>query len=278
MESRWRNRIVAVIFILLLIIMGLSAGGRSRITWVENIFGSALSPVEKGIASFSNFVSEKIDPLRNVWNYSQLNYELKEENQALKEELVELTLALKETDELDHLSNQLNYIRDNDISDYVTANVIAKDPGNWYSMFTIDVGSDDGLTKNSTVINGDGLVGLVYEVGYNWSKVIALIDHKSSVAFETLTVSDDYDGLIKGTIDFTLRGEFFDPQADIQVGEMIITSGLGIYPKGIIIGKITEIVPNDNKLLKEIVVEPAVNFKKINKVIVVPYEEIDYEK
>jgi rod shape-determining protein MreC len=144
-------------------------------------------------------------------------------------------------------------------------------------MFTIDAGAKQGVTKNSTVINGEGLVGLVYEVGEEWSKVIAIIDHRSSVGFEMLRVTDDYDGVLSGTTNYDLLGELYDPQAKVSVGDYIVTSGLGIYPKGILIGKIYEVVENKDLILNRIKVTPAVDFKRINKVMVIPYSEIESE-
>ena len=129
------------------------------------------------------------------------------------------------------------------------------------------------MTKNSTVINGNGLVGLVYEVGEDWSKVISIIDQKSSVGFEMLRVSDDYDGILSGTTNYELIGELFDPLASIRVGEYIVTSGLGMYPKGILIGKVYEVIEDKDLILKRVKVTPVVNFRKIDKVMVIPYNE-----
>jgi rod shape-determining protein MreC len=180
-------------------------------------------------------------------------------------------MSQKELSELDALKSALKYVDQNQNSGYISCNVVSKDMGNWFNMFTVDAGSDQGITKNSTVINGNGLVGLVYEVGENWSKVISIIDQKSSVGFEMLRVSDDYDGVLSGTTNYEFIGELFDPKATVKVNDFIVTSGLGMYPKGILIGKIYEVVTDKDLILNRIKVTPAVDFKKINKVMIIPY-------
>jgi rod shape-determining protein MreC len=92
-----------------------------------------------------------------------------------------------------------------------------------------------------------------------------------------LRVTDDYDGVLSGTTNYDLLGELYDPQAKVSVGDYIVTSGLGIYPKGILIGKIYEVVENKDLILNRIKVTPAVDFKRINKVMVIPYSEIESE-
>jgi rod shape-determining protein MreC len=271
MNNRYKRIVLVVIGILLIVLMALSFGGRDRITFIESKLGSMIMPIQKFFTSIGNFIDEKTEPVINVLNYKDLNENLSQENEMLKEQIVSLTMSQKELSELDALKSALKYVDQNQNSGYISCNVVSKDMGNWFNMFTVDAGSDQGITKNSTVINGNGLVGLVYEVGENWSKVISIIDQKSSVGFEMLRVSDDYDGVLSGTTNYELIGELFDPKATVKVNDFIVTSGLGMYPKGILIGKIYEVVTDKDLILNRIKVTPAVDFKKINKVMIIPY-------
>lgn len=271
MNNRYKRGVLVVIGILLIVLMALSFGGRERITFIESKLGSMIMPIQKFFTSIGNFIDEKTEPVINVLNYKDLNENLSLENEMLKEQIVSLTMSQKELSELDALKSALKYVDQNQNSGYISCNVVSKDMGNWFNMFTVDAGSDQGITKNSTVINGNGLVGLVYEVGENWSKVISIIDQKSSVGFEMLRVSDDYDGVLSGTTNYELIGELFDPKATVKVNDFIVTSGLGMYPKGILIGKIYEVVTDKDLILNRIKVTPAVDFKKINKVMIIPY-------
>jgi len=272
MNNRYKRVVLVVIGILLIVLMALSFGGRDRITFIESKLGSIIMPIQKFFTSIGNFIDEKTEPVINVLNYKDLNENLSQENEMLKEQIVSLTMSQKELSELNELKLALKYVDQNLYSGYISCNVVSKDMGNWFNMFTVDAGSNQGITKNSTVINGNGLVGLVYEVGENWSKVISIIDQKSSVGFEMLRVSDDYDGILSGTTNYELIGELFDPKATVKVNDFIVTSGLGMYPKGILIGKIYEVVSDKDLILNRIKVTPAVDFKKINKVMIIPYQ------
>ncbi len=276
-DGRWKKWLIVVLGILLLTIMGITMGGRSNITYVEKLTGDVLSPVNKGFSKIGNAVSERVMPVLEVWNIKEENASLKEENELLKSELMEYTLDSKELAELRELKDSLNFVDRMRIENYVSSSVIAKDTGNWYNMFVIDAGLSDGVTKNSTVMNGDGLIGLVYEVGDNWAKVISIIDNNSSIGFEMRRVDEDFDGLITGSVDSVIRGKLFDPQAEVAIGDKIMTSGVGLYPKGILIGEIAEIIIDENDLLKEVVVAPSVNFKRLNKVLVIPASGINGE-
>lgn len=273
MNERYKKIIITVVGIILILLMVISFGGRDRITVIESQLGSIFIPVQRFLTNIGNYIDEKTEPIINVLNYKELNEDLTKENEFLKEQIVGLTMSQKELSELRQLKSALKYVDNSKLDSIVSANVIAKDIGNWYNMFTIDVGYEHGITKNSTVVNGNGLVGLVYEVGQKWSKVIAIIDHKSSVGFEMMRVSDDYVGTLSGTTNYELIGELFDPKADVEVNEYIVTSGLGMYPKGILVGQIYEVIEDRDQLLKRIKVKPVVDFKKIDKIMVIPYLE-----
>ncbi len=273
MNERYKKVIITVVGFILILLMVISFGGRDRITVIESQLGSILIPVQRFLTNIGNYIDEKTEPIINVLNYKELNEDLTKENEFLKEQIVGLTMSQKELNELRQLKSVLKYVDNSQLDSIVSANVIAKDIGNWYNMFTIDVGYEQGITKNSTVVNGNGLVGLVYEVGEKWSKVIAIIDHKSSVGFEMMRVSNDYVGTLSGTTNYELIGELFDPKANVEVDEYIVTSGLGMYPKGILVGQIYEVIEDRDQLLKRIKVMPVVDFKKIDKIMVIPYLE-----
>jgi len=267
--------IVTVVAIILLIIIGITFEGRENITTAEKIVGNSLTPIQKFFQLGSNFISDIVSPVLNVWKLDEENEKLREENVKLQDEIIKLKLKIQEIEDLEGLKAALNYAKENNIQSYITCNVIAKDPGNWFNIFTIDAGLKDGITKNSTVMNGDGLIGLVYEVGDTWAKVITIIDNRSRVSFEILSENNDNIGLINGNGELLLKGYLFDPEAEIKIGDQIITSGLGLYPKGILIGKIEEVIVKEDELLESIMVQPSVNFKKLDRVFVIPKNNIN---
>lgn len=272
--KRWFILIVAIIVIS---IMGITMGGRERVTFIENTVGNIITPLQKGVYSVGNFFADKIRPIISIWELEDENERLKEENETLHKAMIDAELTRDEYEDLLELREALNYVNDLKIDDYITCNVIGKDTGNWYNMFMIDKGTNDGITKNSAVMNGNGLVGLVYEVGSNWGKVVTIVDNKSSIGFEVLDSDESYDGVLHGSVSSVISGELFDPHAKVDVGNIIVTSGLGIYPKGIHVGRISEVNYDDDTLLTNIVVEPSVDFRNINRVFVVIKEDLEDE-
>ena len=155
--------------------------------------------------------------------------------------------------------------------DYISTNIIAKDPGNWFNIFTIDKGSTNAVNNNSVVVASKGLVGRVMVSGPFSAKVISIIDIDSSVSAR-LTKNR---GLVDVKGDITLRDQGLckmyniDPGVDIAVGDSVETSGVGgIFPKGIKIGEIKEIRQVNNELDRYAIIEPAVDFNRLEDVFV----------
>lgn len=270
LNVKWRSWLTMAAAAVLIIVIGLTMGGRSRITFLENLIGAVITPVQLTLHSAGTAVGERLAPLVDVWSYEAKNKALAAENEKLTKELIKATLTSQELNTLADLRASLNYARSQNINNYITCDIIAKDPGNWYNLFVINAGTNQGVLKNSTVLCGEGLVGLVYEVGDDWSKVISIVDNKSAVGFEIMDIQNNYDGRVTGSMDGSLKGYLYDPQAVVHTGQKIITSGLGIYPRGILIGEISEVIVNKDNLLKEIVVKPEVNFLKLERVFVIP--------
>nr|WP_101772616.1 rod shape-determining protein MreC [Peptostreptococcus faecalis] len=210
--------------------------------------------------------------------------ELKKENEKLNKEIIKLKSDEGKLDSLEVLKKSLNYVDSSQRNDMVSSRVIGKNSGNWYKSFIIDVGADRGVRKDSIVLNGDGIVGLVYSVNNKYAKVISLVDSRASVSFK-ISGKEDSKGVITtsstvGNINFDdneklLHGYFFNSNSDAKKGDTIVTSGLGIYPENLPIGEITSVTLDKNKSMKLITVKPYVDFKKINDVSVISPRSVE---
>jgi rod shape-determining protein MreC len=251
-------------------LMGISMGGRDRITAVENALGEVIYPIQGFFMGISDSISNKFEPLANMRHMAEKNEKLEEELIRVKRENIELTLNQKELNTLKDLKQALNFVDTSVFTEYITCNITSKTNGNWYDMYVIDVGLNDGITRNSTVVSGDGLVGFVYEVSDNWSKAITIINNKSTISFEIKDAERDYDGRMYGSSKSILRGQIFDPKADIRVGDSLMTSGIGMHPRGIPIGVVSSIINNKDDILPEIIIEPFVDFNNVDTVMIIP--------
>jgi rod shape-determining protein MreC len=272
-----KNRIpiiLTVIVILLIMVIGFSSRQRDQLLLFERGIGNVFMPVQRVITQGMSRVEESFVTLIRLSEIKAKNEQLTTENNELNQQLIELQLLQEELNELQSLRRTLNSIERSGDFFPVTANVIAKNPGNWFEMFTIDTGTQKGLQKDSVVIGSGGLVGRVYETGGHWAKVIAIIDNSSSVSFQILR-DGSMQGIVSGSVTHELSGYLFDPDAEVVVGDQLITSGIGLYPRGILIGVVTSVDRTPDLLLKQVEVEPAVNFKSLDKVLVISPRTID---
>lgn len=154
------------------------------------------------------------------------------------------------------------------------ARVIASESGNYFSTFTIDKGSKDGVDSQMAVITSEGLIGYVYEVFSDTSKVITIIDEQASLA--ALIESSRDQGAVRGTLGSTgeplCRMYYLSADSVPRPGDRVITSGVGVsFPRGLLIGYVRESTRaiEDNK--HYIVIEPAADFEHIENVLVLRY-------
>ena len=134
----------------------------------------------------------------------------------------------------------------------VGCNIISKDSGILFEIFTIDRGSKDGISVNDPVLNADGLVGRVSRVDLLSSKVVSIIDTESSVSAR-LSKSRDL-VILRGDAELRTEGlcrlDYVPPDVEISVGDKVETSGMSsLYPKGVIIGEIVQVIKNEDSLI-----------------------------
>ena len=154
----------------------------------------------------------------------------------------------------------------------VGANVIARNSDNWYSTFTIDKGAKDGIKVDMNVIAGNGLVGLVVEVSDEYSIVRSIIDDSSKTSAMLLNTSDicTVSGDLMLMEDGYIKFQYMDGSVMIKDSDMLITSNISEkYHEGIFIGYAKDVTMDSNNITKSGYVVPAVDFKHIQKVLVI---------
>ncbi len=264
--------IIVLIVLILIITIGITSSMRDEMTGTENFFGTVISYMEKITYNIGQTVSNAFKSVQNITKINEENEMLKENLYKLREENRILKNIVNTSDILEaeyKLRTSLTY-------DYVIGQVIAKDDSNWFSRFTIDKGSKDGVSKNDIVIQAVdtdegivqvGLVGVISEVGNNWAKVTSIIDENCKVSFRN--VENNENGIISGNVDGSVTGFFLDNKTEAKVGDELFTSGIGdIYLKDIFIGEISDIVDTTDASSKKIYVDPVIEFTNIYKVFV----------
>lgn len=227
-------------------------------------------PLQKGINYIGSWMGDMTDNFETMQQLRAENEKLQEqvdslmtENNYLQEEQYELE-RLQELYQLD--SNYAEYEK-------TAAHVIGSDSGNWFSTFTIDKGSDDGIAVDMNVMAGSGLVGIVVEVGSSWARVRSIIDDSSNVSGMVLSTSDRC--IVSGDLSLMSDGQIRFEQMEnnenqVSVGDQIVTSYISDkYLQGILIGYVSEVTVDSNNLTRSGYITPAVDFKNIQEVLVI---------
>jgi len=270
--KKYLNKILFfLILFILIILIGLSSVGK-----VENknggFFGNLISGFQKVSFNIGQTFTGSFYSVQEI-------VKMKEENILLTDTVYELQEQVRVLENIVSKSEalQLEYeMKSNLKLDYVIGQVVALDGSNWFSRFTIDKGTQDGIKENDIVIQAvetadgmvqTGLVGIVTETGSNWSKVVTILDENCKLSFRD--IDSDESGILQGSVDGIVTGYFFNSKAESKQGDSIVTSGIGqIYLPDLYIGKINEVIKTTDVSTQRIVIDPAVDFTKLNKVFV----------
>lgn len=236
---------------------------------VRTGIGYVISPMQKGINSVGTSVSRQLDKLKSMNDLLDKNAELERQNAELK---MQNSILVQDKYELDGL--RALYELDQKYADYkkVAARVISKDTNSFYSVFTIDKGTDNGLAVDMNVMAGNGLVGIITEVGKNYSKVRSIIDDSSYVSGMFLKTSDNCD--IKGDLELLdsgyIRVESISMNAEVEENYEVVTSNISDkYLQGILIGYVSNIKVDASNMSKEAYLRPAVDFEHLEEVLII---------
>lgn len=263
-----KKRIIGAVIVILVLLTVIASGMRQNATLLESAIGVVVTPFQDLTTGISSWVDDTVVSTRN-------KTKLKDENETFRQQIATLTeenrkLSLYEA-ENERLTALLHIAQKYPDYESTGARVIAKDPGIWYDNFTINKGTQDKLHANMVLVSAEGLVGRVLESGATFSKAQSILDNRSSVPAKSLRTGDL--GVVKG--DYTLSGhglckmEYIDGDAEIMAGDEIITSQLSdIYPEGLAIGKVLEIETDANGLTKYAVIEPFVDLKHLDTLLV----------
>ena len=267
-KSKWF--IVSFITVVLLIVMGVSANTNSKINWLNNIISVPLTPDQAFFSSIGQRVEDGLSFFQDI-------EVVREENDTLKAKVYELERENRELLSFKVKNEQLRQALDLKVQfeDYEIkgANIIAIDPGNWFNVFKIDIGSKDGIKADYPVITSSkGLVGKVMSADLTSSKVLSIIDEDSAVACWISKTGGGH-AIVRGDILLKEQGrckmDYIPLDVDVEVGDVIETSGIGgIFPKGILVGKVVEVRKTNSEMNRYAIIEPAADFKRLEEVYV----------
>ena len=233
------------------------------------------SPVEKLAieitAPFHKIFLGTVSKIKDIWRDYFFLIEARQENVLLKKKIDILETENSKYQELllaNQRLRQLLKFQEKTEEPLLAARVIGWDPSVLFKSIIIDRGKNDGLTINMPVVNSKGAVGRTVSVSPHYSQVLLITDQNSAI--DGLVQKSRCRGMLKGRGFSECSFDYVIKACDIKIGDAIVTSGLGrVFPKGIHLGKVEEINDSPDKLFKEVIVASAVDFSKLEEVLVI---------
>lgn len=256
--SFFKNKTKVLILILTIVlaaIMAFSTLPFKNAGVISNAFGVIITPLQKGVGTIVDATEGFFKYFIDMKNLERKNTDLKEEISALNASLRDMTDLQSENEQLRSL---LELKQRNSDKKYIASEVSSRNFNNWYCILTLDKGTDDGAALNDVVLTNDGVVGYIYEIGTSWSKVVGIIDSTSSAASIAKRTGDK--SVVEGDVNLMQNGQckmpYIPKESGILTGDEIYTSGDGgVYPEGLYIGTVEEIVNSDDGMSKEAIIK-----------------------
>ncbi len=281
MAGRKQNRrslaalIVVVLALLLLIVF--TGDGREQLTPVEDALLALFAPAQTAFSSAGQ-------KLQSFYDAAVSFYELKAENDRLRSEISFLEQQLVQFQELQKENYRYRELLDFSAGSghrLLAAEVIGRDPSQWFGTITINRGYLDGVKQEMAVITDRGLVGMISTVSPHSSQVLLITDPRLSVSAMIQRTRDPVTvGIVESYAKDPayLKITYLPLEAKIQPGDVIITSGMGgIFPKGILIGAVAELVQDQPGMVLSALIGPRVNFNRLEEVLII-LEAAAYEE
>jgi len=255
--------LVSAILLFSLSLMTLNVKQEKGATFLDSIAGVILSPFQSFFTQAIQSVSDSITHYFFLVDVARENDRLKLEIQRLISEKNQLT---------EHLSSQkrlaiLMAHQDDWEKNVVVASVIGRTATQWSKVVIINKGTQSGLRDHLAVITAAGVIGQVINVGLNTSKVLLIVDGRSAV--DALFQNSRVSGVVVGMGEDECQMKFVPNTADVKVGDSVLSSGLGgIFPKGLVIGKVSQVSRKKQGLFQEITLTPSADLSRLEEVLV----------
>src|SRR5210317_2250427 len=251
--------LTAILFLII------SMAGRKEFTTLHKIGLEIIGPVQTVISKASNYAGSI------KTRYVDLLH-LREENNQLRQELLQYKTAnieYREALATNVRLKKLLELKESLPPPTLIAEIVGKDPSLWFRTLTINRGSSDGIQKGMPVVTVEGVVGQILTSSPNFSKVLLATDPNSAV--EVITQKTRVHGIVKGLGRDAVFGlNYVLKSTVVEKGDFVLTSGLGgVFPKGLMVGTVSEIEKSRRGMFQKVEIEPAVDFSQLEFLIII---------
>ncbi len=274
---RWFDKktvVLCVAFITVFLLAVSAARVQTRYPLMANLAAAVMTPFDYVFSGLAQVLRRGGDFTRDVATVFQENQALRAENQELRQVVFQLTEKAAENERLQAM---LDFRGKSVTFQMKAATVIGRDPGTFSYSIMINRGAQDGLRVNMPVVSTQGLVGHVMETYGGTAKIRLLLDSGSSASAMIQRPQSRAVGVVEGNPAqlSSLRMKNLTRDGDVIKGDKIMTSGLGgIYPKGLLIGEVMDVLDDEGGLMKHALIRPSVDFSRLEEVFVITAERI----
>ena len=254
-----------VVAILAAIVLGLSSGT----SLFENAVGSVLSPVRAGMAAIDR-------QFEKYYNYLFQYAKLESDNAALQSKVLSMEEDIRTVEELQRENERykalLQLSESHEDYSYVASYITSWNSSDYKSEFTIGKGTNYGLEPGMCAITENGqVVGLITSVGLNWATVTTIMD--SSLEISASIASSGYNGVVQGTFlpdgSSILRMNYLLTDAVIKNQDQVVTTGSTLYPRGLLLGYITNASLDETGVAKYATLDPSCDLSRLEQVFII---------
>ena len=240
------------------------AEGTGELGFASGLVLDVTVPLQKMIAA-------PVDLVRDTWQRYVALVDLRHENDALRAQLTALreeNLQFREALVASGRLKRIAEMRDEFETPMLPMEVVGQDVSPWFRSILLDRGSSNGVRAGMPVVTDAGVVGLVTATSDNAGRTMLLLDRQS--ALDGIVQRSRARGIVRGRGNDRLEFEFVVGGADVEVGDVVLSSGLdGVYPKGLRVGEVEEVVTSSYGLTQRAILKPAVDFGRLEQVFVV---------
>ncbi|MBI3399132.1 MAG: rod shape-determining protein MreC [Deltaproteobacteria bacterium] len=228
------------------------------------LIAAVTSPVQYGI-------TYTVETIKTAWTSYIYLINVSRENDVLKNDIAKLkeeNNQLKEAAILNNRLQELLAFKESMAPIAVAANVIGIENTGWLRIAMIDKGFSDGIKRDMAVVTPLGIVGRIIDVQPTSSKVLLVTDPRCNI--DVIVQRNRIKGITEGTGTNRLALKYVNHEDDIQVGDILISSGLGgIFPKGMVVGEVFRVEKGDDNFFMDIELKPGADLHKLEEVLII---------
>lgn len=267
----WSARLKTILIaaVVVAIVLGVTVAVTSGTTFGENVVGAILSPFRAGIAAIDR-------QAERYYNYLFSYESLQAKNAELEKQILDMQEAVRTAEEYQRENERLRALAgladEHEDYQFVSAYIISWESSNYTSAFTIGKGTNSGLAEGMCAVTENGqVVGLITDVGFNWATVTTLMD--SSLEISVSISSSGYTGVVQGTYlpDNTsvLRMNYLPTNAVVKNNDQVVTTGSTLYPRGLLLGYITNVSLDETGVAKYATLQPSCDLDSLEQIFII---------